>query len=78
MRALQLDDAALWRLIDALHDAGIDLIDIRREVDPAEWRCGRTRSTGSCTALHHVDLVRLRKAFWHRIADERVLKAGRL
>jgi hypothetical protein len=32
MRAMQLDDAALWGLIDALRDAGIDLIDIRREI----------------------------------------------
>jgi hypothetical protein len=37
MRAMQLDDAALWGLIDALRDAGIDLIEIRRELDPAEW-----------------------------------------
>ncbi|HKN44705.1 MAG TPA: hypothetical protein VJW23_12360 [Propionibacteriaceae bacterium] len=37
MCAMQLDDAALWGLIDALRDAGIDLIEIRRELDPAEW-----------------------------------------
>jgi hypothetical protein len=28
---VQLDDAALWGLIDALRNAGIDLIEIRRE-----------------------------------------------
>jgi hypothetical protein len=36
LHAVQLDDAALWGLIDALRNAGIDLIEIRREVDP-EW-----------------------------------------
>lgn len=34
LRAVELDDAALWGLIDALRDAGIDLIEIRRDVDP--------------------------------------------
>jgi hypothetical protein len=37
MHAVQLDDAALWGLVDALRSAGIDLIEIRREIDPAEW-----------------------------------------
>jgi hypothetical protein len=32
LRATQLDDSALWGLMDALRDAGIDLIEIRREV----------------------------------------------
>lgn len=32
LHAEQLDDAALWGLIDALRDAGIDLIEIRRGV----------------------------------------------
>ncbi len=33
LRAEQLDDAALWGLIDALRNAGVDLIEIRRDVD---------------------------------------------
>ena len=33
LHATQLDDAALWGLIDALRDAGIDLIEIRREIE---------------------------------------------
>jgi len=36
LHAVQLDDAALWGLIDALRSAGIDLIEIRREVNPSE------------------------------------------
>lgn len=32
LHAVQLDDAALWGLIDALRDAGIDLIEVRRQV----------------------------------------------
>ena len=36
LHARQLDDAALWGLIDALRSAGIDLIEIRREVSTAE------------------------------------------
>ena len=36
LHAVQLDDAALWGLIDALRGAGIDLIEIRREVNPSE------------------------------------------
>ena len=36
LHAKQLDDAALWGLIDALRDAGIDLIEIRREVSTPE------------------------------------------
>jgi hypothetical protein len=36
LHAVQLDDAALWGLIDALRDAGIDLIEIRRAVIPAD------------------------------------------
>ena len=34
LRAEQLDDAALWGLIDALRSAGVDLIEIRRDVAP--------------------------------------------
>jgi hypothetical protein len=34
---VQLDDAALWGLIDALRGAGIDLIEIRREINPSEY-----------------------------------------
>jgi hypothetical protein len=36
LHAEQLDDAALWGLIDALRDAGIDLIEIRRGVGPTD------------------------------------------
>ena len=35
LHAEQLDDAALWGLIDALRNAGIDLIEVRRDVGPA-------------------------------------------
>ena len=34
LHAEQLDDAALWGLVDALRDAGIDLIEIRRDIGP--------------------------------------------
>ena len=34
LHAEQLDDAALCGLIDALRDAGIDLIEIRRDIGP--------------------------------------------
>jgi hypothetical protein len=34
LHAEQLDDAGLCGLIDALRDAGIDLIEIRRDVGP--------------------------------------------
>ena len=37
LRAAQLDDAALWGLIDALSDAGVNLIEVRREVSPGEY-----------------------------------------
>ena len=37
LRAAQLDDAALWGLIDALRSAGIDLIEVRREVAPGQY-----------------------------------------
>ena len=37
LRATQLDDAALWGLIDALRNAGIDLIEVRREIGPNEY-----------------------------------------
>jgi hypothetical protein len=37
LHAVQLDDAALGGLIDALRNAGIDLIEIRREVSAAEY-----------------------------------------
>ena len=36
LHATELDDAALWGLIDALRNAGIDLIEIRRETDATE------------------------------------------
>jgi hypothetical protein len=36
LHAVQADDAALWGLIDALRGAGIDLIEIRREISPGE------------------------------------------
>jgi hypothetical protein len=32
-----LDDAGLWGLIDALRNAGIDLIEIRRDVNPSDY-----------------------------------------
>ena len=35
--ATQLDDAALWGLINALRNAGIDVIDVRREVAPSQY-----------------------------------------
>ena len=35
--AAQLDDAALWGLIDALRDAGTDLIEVRREVASGDY-----------------------------------------
>jgi hypothetical protein len=31
LRATQLDDAAIWGLIDALREAGIELVEIRRD-----------------------------------------------
>ncbi len=34
LHAEQLDDAALCGLVDALRDAGIDLIEIRRDIGP--------------------------------------------
>jgi hypothetical protein len=37
LHAVQLDDAGLWGLIDALRGAGIDLIEIRREINPSEY-----------------------------------------
>ena len=36
LRAEQLDDAALWGLIDALRNAGVDLIEIRRDLGPTD------------------------------------------
>lgn len=36
LHAVQVDDAALWGLIDALRGAGIDLIEIRREISAGE------------------------------------------
>jgi hypothetical protein len=36
LHAVQLDDSALWGLIDALRDAGIDLIEIRRAINPVD------------------------------------------
>ena len=38
LHASQLDDAAFWGLIDALRYAGIDLIEVRREVGPPSTR----------------------------------------
>ena len=37
LHAVQLDNAGLWGLIDALRNAGIDLIEIRRDVNPSEY-----------------------------------------
>jgi hypothetical protein len=37
LHAAQVDDAALWGLIGALRGAGIDLIEIRREISPGEY-----------------------------------------
>jgi hypothetical protein len=36
LHAVRVDDAALWGLIDALRGAGVDLIEIRREISPDE------------------------------------------
>jgi hypothetical protein len=36
LHAVAMDDAGLWGLIDALRNAGIDLIEIRREISPDE------------------------------------------
>jgi len=36
LHASEMDDASLWGLIDALRDAGVDLIEIRRDVGPAD------------------------------------------
>ena len=36
LHAVELDDAGLWGLVNALRDAGIDLIEIRRDVGPAD------------------------------------------
>jgi hypothetical protein len=36
LRAVEMDDAGLWGLIDALRSAGIDLIEVRRDVGPAD------------------------------------------
>lgn len=36
LHAVGMDDAGLWGLIDALRDAGVDLIEIRRDVRPAD------------------------------------------
>ena len=35
LHAVGMDDAGLWGLINALRDAGVDLIEIRRDVGPA-------------------------------------------
>ena len=34
LHAVEMDDAGLWGLIDALRDAGVDLIEIRRDLGP--------------------------------------------
>jgi len=36
LHAVEMDDAGLWGLIDALRDAGVDLIEIRRDSDLAD------------------------------------------
>jgi hypothetical protein len=36
LHAVELDDAGLWGLIDALRDAGVNLIEIRRGVGPTD------------------------------------------
>jgi hypothetical protein len=36
LHAVELDDAGLWGLIDALRDAGVDLLEIRRGVRPPD------------------------------------------
>jgi hypothetical protein len=36
LHAVELDDAGLWGLIDALRDAGVNLIEIRRGVGPPD------------------------------------------
>jgi hypothetical protein len=36
LHAVAMDNAELWGLIDALRDAGVDLIEIRRDVGPAD------------------------------------------
>jgi hypothetical protein len=36
LHAVAMDDAGLWGLIDALRNAGVDLIEIRRETGPSE------------------------------------------
>ena len=36
LHPVAMDDAGLWGLIDALRDAGVDLIEIRRDVGPAD------------------------------------------
>jgi hypothetical protein len=36
LHAVAMDDAGLWGLIDALRDAGVDLIEIRRDVGLAD------------------------------------------
>ena len=33
LRATQLDDAAIWGLIDGLLDAGLELVELRRDFD---------------------------------------------
>ncbi len=49
LRAAQLDDAALWGLIDALTDAGVNLIEVRREVAPGQYEgvSGQVASNGA-------------------------------
>jgi hypothetical protein len=36
LHAVVMDNAELWGLIDALRDAGVHLIEIRRDVGPAD------------------------------------------
>jgi phage terminase large subunit-like protein len=36
LHAVQMDDSGLWGLIDALREAGIELIEIRRSDAPAD------------------------------------------
>ena len=36
LHAVAMDETGLWGLIDALRDAGVDLIEIRRGVGPGD------------------------------------------
>jgi hypothetical protein len=36
LHAVSMDEAGLWGLVDALRDAGVDLLEIRRDVRPTD------------------------------------------